>query len=191
MEYEDEWWRVIWLRPKIAGSFDIATELKRGINASNATIEPFAENITQALADTIPGVAARDFLAMNIAHMWEDQDFILKGWETGFPTLWKIHIFRIDYELVIWDKNIIEEIRWAMFDILEPESETMKSFRANLWRVADMVLREIFSNAVPIMFNETVILGGPPSASMPTYPMPSLMFRFLASTMVLLALSPF
>jgi len=181
------------MRPKIKGSFDFTGEIRRGVNVSNYTLEPFAQNITEALAQSIDGIRAADFIEMNILHMWESPDFILKGWETGFPTLWKLHIFRIDYELVIWNRFIIAEVRQAMEDLHEDwepyrkkkvirtyssvsknksnetnattttqpppawyGSTTRTTFIANLYRIMECGFVEMYTNAFPIMYNETI-----------------------------------
>jgi len=157
LEKEAVYWRVVWLRPAIKGSFDFTGELIRGINASNATIEPFAINITRAFADLVTGVDSRDFNVMRIFHMYESPAFTLKDWDSGFPTLWKMHIFRVDYELIIWDSNIISEVKFAMHDVLVDNSTTQRRFIENLRTIFDLRFSQMWTNNIPMMFNETIV----------------------------------
>lgn len=157
MDKEAVYWRVVWLRPKIAGSFDFTGEMLSDINVSNATIYPFAVNITQALADAVNDVSSRDFLVMNIFHMWESPSKILKGYFTDNPTLWAFHIFRVEYELVVWDKNAISDINFAMHDLLIHNGSTRYRFVDNLRRIFDLRFVEMFINTRPIMYNETIV----------------------------------
>merc|ERR1719440_2603668 len=75
LDKEGDYWQVIWVRPVVVGSFDLTGELRRGVECSNETLEPFAENITKALAfaltdpNAMAGVEPADFNPISIYHM--------------------------------------------------------------------------------------------------------------------------
>lgn len=132
-------------------------ELRRGVNCTNATIDTgFGVNITQALADTL-GIEPADFAFLGIYVMWVSPDFILKGWETGFPTLWKLHIFRIEFELIMWNVNEWSPVYSAFESILEAESIERAVLSKHLLASMEMYVTELLPNALPMTYNETMI----------------------------------
>jgi len=165
LDREGEWWKVVWDRPVIIGSFDIWGHLARGVNASNATIEPFALNITRALVNSLEGVMTPDFRKLNIYHMWESPDFLLKGWETGFPSLWKTHIFKIEYELIVWDINMLQDLQRVLTNILDyfhivdygSHRSEREAFAEQLWVSVEFFLTELYPNTMPLTYNETMV----------------------------------
>jgi hypothetical protein len=160
LDREGDYWKVGWLRPKITGGFDIETHLRRGVNASNITLAPFALNISEGLTDVLPRVRLLDFEVLDIFHMWESGHFIMKGWETGFPTLWKIHIWRVTYELIVWDVNTYQTTIEGLHEILNLDSNTTVAFSNKMRETTDMVIVSILPNAMPIAWNDTIVASG-------------------------------
>jgi len=186
LDREGEEWKVIWLRPKVVGSFDITGELRRSVNASNETIAPFALNISQAIADSIDNMTLLDFEVMNIYHMWAHPQFQLKGWELGNPTLWKYHIFRVDYKYIVFDPvNTLANAENGLLAILDPNSLTRARFEQNLWESLEMYLTELFANSPPYTLNETYVALDPSMASAP-HLVPSGLLLCILSTFLII-----
>jgi len=181
LDREGDSWRVIWLRPKIVGSFDFVGDLRRGVNCTNATVYPFAVNITAALADTIQGLIPLHFEYINIHVMWVDPGFVMKGWETGFPTLWKTHLFKIEYSLVVWDVNIVDFLYESMYALLNSTSPLRLDFERNLLQSTELMVIELMPNMLPMIFNETLTAPDYSDATVPQQIPSALLVSFLLS----------
>lgn len=164
LDKESEFWKVVWTRPVIIGSMDIAGDLGRAVNATNYTIEPFAENITKGLSDTLWRIEPRDFANIDVFHMYEAPGFTLKGYYidedgmlVGNPTLWKRHIFKVDYQLIVWDVNAFSKVKQSLEDILVEDSVDRAIFANNLFASMEFYMSEIYINYYPLAYNETLV----------------------------------
>jgi hypothetical protein len=159
---EAKFWAVSWVMPKIIGGFDFSGTLMRWVNMSNDTISAFESNVTQTVCDCLVGIYPWHFTFFQVHHLWESKDMFDS--ETGrLMSQERTHLFSVNYELLIWDRNVFKANEALLMDIFNWDdnarsgSETAMKFAELMYARANITLVDLFPTNVPISFNASVL----------------------------------
>lgn len=123
---------------------------------SNSTIAAFRTNLSKSLSDILLNVDPSHFETLEVSHLWESMDEFHS--DTGnLLTYEREHLFSVNYELVIWDANVLRYNFNALQAILRPSSSTFKTFEDLIHMRANMTIIELFPTKYPITFNATIL----------------------------------
>jgi hypothetical protein len=150
------YWVVSWVKPKIIGAFDFRGSLWRWINMTNDTIASVGEHTKLSLADVMLSVESSYFPAFELMHLWSSSD--MYDAETGeVLNSEREHMFSVEYEVLIWDRNTLPQNEDVLNAILRPDTEALYLFAELMLSRANITILELFPTNIPISFNETVI----------------------------------
>lgn len=156
VDAEAKSWMVAWVLPKILGAFDFKGALTRSVNMSNGTIAAFRTNVSKSLSDILLNVDPSHFEILEVSHLWESM--AVDDADTGLPVTWeREHLFSVNYELIIWDINVLRYNFNALQAILRPSSSTFRTFEDLIHMRANMTISELFPTKYPITFNATYL----------------------------------